>query len=49
VRLGIVVTEMARRYEISGPGIEDQVLERLLSRARVRERRATAEELRDLV
>ena len=48
VRLGIVVTEMARRYEISGPGIEDQVLERLLSRARVRERRATAEELRDL-
>lgn len=48
VRLGMVVAELARRCAMKGPGVEDQVLDRLISQARIHERPATAEELGDL-
>ncbi|MGH9723197.1 MAG: trigger factor [Bryobacteraceae bacterium] len=48
VRLGIVVAEMARRYQIAGPGVEDMVIDRLLARALVIERPATADELHQM-
>jgi len=48
VRLGIVVTELARRFGITGAGLEDLVLDRLISKAEFRERPATPEELGEL-
>ncbi len=48
VRLGIVVTELARRFGIAGPGLEDLVLDRLISEAEIRDRVATPEELAEL-
>ena len=48
VRLGAVVTELARRWELGRDRLEDRVVERILQLARVRERAATAEELADL-
>jgi FKBP-type peptidyl-prolyl cis-trans isomerase (trigger factor) len=46
VRLGAVVVEMARRYELVPS--EDGLIEFILSKARVTDREASAEELREL-
>ncbi len=48
VRLGIVVAELARRWSMSGTGLDGQVIARLLAKADVRERAATQEELAEL-
>jgi FKBP-type peptidyl-prolyl cis-trans isomerase (trigger factor) len=51
LRLGIVVAEIARRNDIRsrhGAEIEDQVVDLLLTQARVEERQAGVEELREL-
>jgi hypothetical protein len=52
LRLGLVVTEMARRFEIrSGQGseLEDQVIDRLLAQAPVQEHALTEQELREML
>jgi FKBP-type peptidyl-prolyl cis-trans isomerase (trigger factor) len=46
VRLGAVVVEMARRYEIASS--EEKLIQFILSKARVTDREATIEELREL-
>jgi hypothetical protein len=51
LRLGMIITELARRYEIqaaSGAELEDQVADYIFERAQVTERRVPAEELREL-
>jgi hypothetical protein len=48
VRLGMMVVELARRYSIDGADIESQVLDRLIEGAKIHERPATADEIRDL-
>jgi len=48
VRVGIVVAELARRWGMTGPSVEDLVVNRLISQAQTRERAATAAELREL-
>ena len=48
VRLGTVVTELARRWQLGRDRLEDRVVERILQAARIQERPATAEELVDL-
>jgi SM-20-related protein len=52
LRLGVVVTELARRFGIGGAHgveIEDQVIDRLVSQARVVDRPVAPEELRGLM
>jgi FKBP-type peptidyl-prolyl cis-trans isomerase (trigger factor) len=48
VRLGAIVAEMARRYQIRAQPIEDNVIDYFLAQARVTERRVGVDELRDL-
>jgi FKBP-type peptidyl-prolyl cis-trans isomerase (trigger factor) len=51
LRLGLVVAEMARRSGIRGQSpqeIEDKVVDLLVTQARVQERRASVEELREM-
>ncbi len=52
LRLGVVIAEMARRFGIQGAygvEIEDQVIDRLVSQARVVERPVALEELRGMM
>lgn len=53
VRLGAVLLELARRYRIAAklgdPALESQVIHELISRARVTERTATAQELIEML
>jgi len=52
LRLGVVVTELARRFGIratDGVEIEDQVIDRLVSQARFVDRPVAPEELRGLM
>ncbi len=48
VRLGIVISELARRQQLTGPRMEDRVVEWLISIARIEEQVATLEELQEL-
>jgi len=51
VRLGLVIAETARRSGIQAPDsamLENAVIDRLVAQARVSEREATADELREL-
>lgn len=48
VKLGIVVAELARRHQMAGPQMEDQVVEWLISSAHVEQRPASREELQEL-
>jgi SM-20-related protein len=48
VRLGAVVAELARRWELGREDMEDKVVARILSSATVTDRPATPEELTDL-
>jgi hypothetical protein len=52
LRLGLVVGEMARRYEIRSQHsaeLEDKVIDHWIAQTRVEERQATQEELRELM
>jgi FKBP-type peptidyl-prolyl cis-trans isomerase (trigger factor) len=51
IRLGAVVKELARRHEIAGASsgqVEENVIAWIVSRAKVLEREATPDELREL-
>lgn len=48
VRLGIVVAELARRYNVGGADVEEAVIQRLLSGAKIVTRAATADERKEL-
>jgi FKBP-type peptidyl-prolyl cis-trans isomerase (trigger factor) len=48
VRTGIVIAELARRRQISGPAMEDRVADLLIAQAKIVERDATAEEIAEL-
>jgi FKBP-type peptidyl-prolyl cis-trans isomerase (trigger factor) len=48
VRLGAVVAELARRWELGRDAMEDKVVARILESAQISERPATDEELSDL-
>ncbi len=48
IKVGIVVAELARRNQMAGPQMEDQVVDWLISGARVEERPASKEELKEL-
>jgi hypothetical protein len=48
VRLGAVMAELARRWDLGGEAMEDKVVSRILESARITERPATEEELREL-
>ena len=48
IKVGIVVAELARRHQMTGPQIEDQVVEWLISRARVAQLPASQEQLLEL-
>jgi SM-20-related protein len=48
VRTGIVIAELARRRQISGPAMEDRVADLLIAQSNVVDREATPEELAEL-
>ncbi len=48
VRLGIVIAELARRQQLTGPHMEERVMEWLISIARIEEQVVTLEELQEL-
>ena len=48
LRLGIVIAELGRRYQMSGADLENQVLQRLMDGLEIETRPATAEELEEL-
>jgi SM-20-related protein len=51
LRLGMVIAEMARRHQLRskvGPELEDMVIDYFVKQARIEERPATTEELREL-
>ena len=48
IRLGIVISELARRQQLTGPRMEDLVMEWLISIAQIAEHAATLEELQEL-
>jgi FKBP-type peptidyl-prolyl cis-trans isomerase (trigger factor) len=52
VRLGLVIAEMSRRYGVHAPdsaSLEEAVIDRLLAQAQVTQRRATVNELRQMI
>ena len=48
VRLGIVISELARRQQLTGPQMEERVMEWLISIARIEKQVVTLEELQEL-